>query len=142
MKLNYRLADATENDIDMIIEAEKETLTLENRQKDVDIDAIKKSINKKEIKLVAIRDEIIGFFWIKLNHSISYYDNVFFVKLTYLKKAYRKFFYRFILEAIKDCAKEAGFDEIYGDVFHSNIDSFKVHSKLAEPVYTVFRAKI
>jgi len=142
MKLTYELLDATELDLDMIIQAEKETLEFENRHMEVNIEKIKQAIQDKEIKIVANKDEKLGFFWVKLNHSISYFEDVFYVQLTYLKQQYRKFFYRFVLEAIKDYAKANGYTEIFGDVFHSNIDSFKMHSKLAEPIYTVFRATI
>jgi len=142
MKLTYELLNATEADLDMIIQAVKETLELENRHAEVNIKNIEEAIKNKEIKIVANKNEKLGFFWAKLNHSISYFENVFYVQLTYLKIQYRKFFYRFVLEAIQDYAKENGYNEIFGDVFHSNTDSFKMHSKLAEPVYTVFRATI
>jgi len=142
MKLTYELLDATEQDIDMIIQAEKETLELQNRLLEVNIEKIKKAIENKEIKIVANKNEKLGFFWAKLSYPISYFEDVFYVQLTYLKKQYRKFFYRFVLEAIKDYAKENGYNEIFGDVFYSDIDSYKMHSKLAEPVYTVFRAEI
>ncbi|MGE5474654.1 MAG: hypothetical protein ACM3UU_10590 [Ignavibacteriales bacterium] len=142
MKLTYELLDATEADLDMIIQAEKEILDLENRHAEINIKNIQEAIKNKEIKIVANKDEKLGFFWAKLNFSISYFESVFYVQLTYLKKQYRKFFYPFVLEAIKDYAKANGYNEIFGDVFHSNIDSLKMHGKLAEPVYTVFRATI
>lgn len=142
MKLNYELLDAKEADLDMIIQAVKETLELENRHAEVNVKKIEEAIKNKEIKIVANKDEKLGFFWAKLNYSISYFENVFYVQLTYLKQQYRKFFYPFILEAIKNYAKENGYNEVFGDVFHSNSDSLKMHSKLAEPVYTVFRATI
>ncbi|MGE5328648.1 MAG: hypothetical protein ACM3KR_03965 [Deltaproteobacteria bacterium] len=142
MKLTYKLLDATDSDLEMIIQAVKETLELESRHSEVNIENIKEAIKNKEIKLVVNKTEKLGFFWVKLNYSISYFENIFYVQLTYLKNQYRKFFYRFVLEAIKDYAKENGYNEIFGDVFHSNIESFKMHSKLAEPVYTVFRATI
>lgn len=142
MRLHYQLLDATGQDLDIIKEAEKEILELENRQIAGEEEKILKAIEKKEIKIVANKNEKIGFFWAQPNCSIPYYDDVFFVKLTYLKKEYRKFFYPFVLQAIKDFAKECGYDEVFGDVFHSNPESYKVHSKLAEPIFTVFRAKI
>jgi len=142
MKLIYELLDATEQDIDMVIQAVKETLELQNRNREVNIEKIKQAIGNKEIKIVANKNEKLGFFWVKISYPISYFEDVFYVQLTYLKKQYRKFFYRFILEAIKDYAKENGYNEIFGDVFHSDIDSYKMHNKLAEPVYTVFRATV
>lgn len=142
MKLNYELLDAKEADLDMVVQAVKETLELENRHAEVNVKKIEEAIKNKEIKIVANKDEKLGFFWAKLNYSISYFENVFYVQLTYLKQQYRKFFYPFILEAIKNYAKENGYNEVFGDVFHSNSDSLKMHSKLAEPVYTVFRATI
>ena len=144
MKLHYQLLDASEQDLEMIKEAEKEILELENRQVAGETETAKifRAIEEKQIKVVANKDEKIGLFWAQPNCSIPYFDNVFFVKLTFVKKTYRKFFYPFILQAIKDYAKECGYSEIFGDVFHSNADSLKVHSKLAEPIFTVFRAKL
>lgn len=142
MRLNYLLLDATEQDLDMIKEAEKEIQEIESREIAGNTAIIMEAIKNKEIKIVTIKDEKIGFLWAKPNFSIPYFDNIFFIKLTYLKKEYRKFFYPFILQAIKEFAQESGYSEVFGDVFHSNEDSFKIHSKLAEPVFTVFRAKI
>lgn len=142
MRLNYQLLDATEQDVEMVMEAEKEILEIENREIAGNNQIILEAIRNREIKIVANKNEKIGFLWAKTNYSVPYFDNVFFIKLTYLKKNYRKFFYPFILQAIKDFAKQSGYSEVFGDVFHSNEESFKVHSKLAEPVFTVFRAKL
>jgi len=142
MRLHYQLLDATEEDLELVTEAQKEILELENRQVAKNSEKIVQAIKNKEIKIVANKNEILGFFWAKPHYDIPYFDDIFFVKLTYLKKDYRKFFYPFVLQAIKDHAKECGFDEVFGDVFHSNTDSLKVHSKLAEPVFTIFRASL
>ncbi len=142
MRLHYQLLDATGQDLEMIKKAEKEMHELENRQIAGEEEKILKAIENKEIKIVANNNEKIGFFWAQPNCSIPYFDDVFFVKLTYLKKEYRKFFYPFVLQAIKDYAKDCGYSEVFGDVFHSNEESLKVHSKLAEPVFTVFRARL
>lgn len=142
MRFHYQLLEATEQDLDMIKDAEKEILEIESRQIAGNIETIADSIKNKEIKIIASKDEKIGFLWVKLNFSIPYFDNVFFVKLTYLKREYRKFFYPFMLQAIKDYAQECGYSEVFGDVFHSNEESLKIHSKLAKPMFTVFRATI
>lgn len=142
MRFNYQLLEAAKEDLNMIQDAEKEIQEIESRQLAGNKEIILEAMKNKEIKIIASKNEKIGFLWVKPNFSIPYFDNIFFVKLTYLKKEYRKFFYPFILQAIKDYAKECGYSEVFGDVFHSNQESFKIHSKLAEPVFTVFRAKL
>ncbi len=142
MRLHYQLLDAAEEDLEMVKDAQKEIREIENREIAVNTDVILEAIKNKEIKIVANKNEKIGFLWAKTNYSIPYFDDVFFIKLTYLKKDYRKFFYPFILQAIKDFAKQSGYKEVFGDVFHSNAENLKVHSKLAEPIFTVFKAKI
>jgi len=142
MRLNYELFEATEEDLEMIKEAEKEIKEVESREFIGNVGTIREAIKSKEIKIVTVKNEKIGFLWAKPNFSIPYFENVFFVKLTYLKKDYRKYFYPFILQAIKDYAKASGYTEVYGDVFHSNEEALKVHSKLAEPIFTIYRAKI
>lgn len=142
MRLHYQLLNATEEDLQMVLDAEKEILELETRDLAVNSNKIIEAIKNEEIKIVANKNEKIGFFWVKTNYSIPYFENIYYVQLTYLKKEYRKFFYPFILQAIKDHAKSLGYSEIFGDVFHSNQEAYKIHSKLAEPIFTVFRAKL